>query len=398
MSTLSKFDLLWYLSQIENPTTKKLEEYIKRHIAFEKTKPAAIRSRIRGLIKDGTVTKNLTLLENEKTINCLAFIFWSKLRSKDYNIPLNTRATSIFKAVFEKTEAETMEIIKETGLSRPTVQKTIKILAENSFFQIKKKKPIIARANLNDLTFFYTNFLNMQFNSFLHRVDVPNLPNIQSKILEGKLIQLHVYSTTVTEGNTALQEDVKKVFENRPVSLTPIEVEEILNAKKAIELLYTFYKEKITIEKIKILHKAITNNILDSAGNMYYGKKRVVGSEYIFPSSKNEIDIVLSALLNFIEKYEKKISPLILAPILHFIFVSIHPFADGNGRVARLLHSWILLRAGYPLFVFDPNRRNKYFDLIEEGRRSCIDSFIQFCLEEHFKSITDLIKQEKAPK
>jgi len=52
----------------------------------------------------------------------------------------------------------------------------------------------------------------------------------------------------------------------------------------------------------------------------------------------------------------------------HYRLVSIHPFADGNGRTARLLMNLILLRAGYPILVITPDHRAAYLDLLE-GRR-----------------------------
>ncbi len=389
MRTLSKFDVLYYLPQIESPRAEKLGRYLEMNISLKQVNERTILERIRTLVKDGFISKDLALQEG--AANCLAFLGWSKLRGKDYNLFLQKNPVELFKTVFQRGRMESEDIIKATKLSRPTVQNAARFFSENSFLRIEKKNPLVIEANLNDLSFFYTNFLGLGYGNFSRKFKFPKLPEMRSKKLEDKLVQLHIYSTTVTEGNTALPEDVKRILENRPVKLTPLEIEEIINAKKAIEILYSFYREKITANRIKDLHKALTKNILDSAGEFYYGKKRVLGSESGFPSSKLEIDMAVAALLNFIEKNEGKINPLLLGAIAHFIFVSIHPFADGNGRVARLLHSWILLKAGCPIFVFDPNKRNKYFDAIEEGRKTDIGGFIKFCLEEHYKSVREII-------
>ena len=54
----------------------------------------------------------------------------------------------------------------------------------------------------------------------------------------------------------------------------------------------------------------------------------------------------------------------------HWRLVAIHPFADGNGRTARLLMNLILLRAGYPPVVIDPEQRPDYVDALETRRMS----------------------------
>ncbi|HLD39341.1 MAG TPA: Fic family protein [archaeon] len=94
-------------------------------------------------------------------------------------------------------------------------------------------------------------------------------------------------------------------------------------------------------------------------------------------------DTELEELFNFYEKYKEQIEPQILAPLVHFLFVSIHLFIDGNGRVARLIHSFILMKAGMPLFAFDPDYRNIYFDLLDKGRAESVEEFVQFCIDRH---------------
>ena len=124
-------------------------------------------------------------------------------------------------------------------------------------------------------------------------------------------------------------------------------------------------------------------SLVENPGEFSYVKKRVIGSSTRFPGSKIEIDTAMEAMINFYGKYRNKMHPLILAPLVHFLFVSIHPFIDGNGRVARLLHSFILLKADLPVFAFDPNHRNTYFDLLEKGRSQSAEGFVNFCIEKY---------------
>ena len=69
--------------------------------------------------------------------------------------------------------------------------------------------------------------------------------------------------------------------------------------------------------------------------------------------------IDLIAWYNNVEK-EAKISPLEIAALFHYRYIRIHPFEDGNGRIARLLVNYILARHGYPMIVVHDSDRNGY--------------------------------------
>jgi len=126
------------------------------------------------------------------------------------------------------------------------------------------------------------------------------------------------------------------------------------------------------------------NNLVDAPGEYYYGRKRIIGSTHKPPDSKEVVGSTMKALINFTNKYAG-LNPLLIAPIAHLLFVSIHPFQDGNGRIARLIHSWILLKKDLPLFAYNPDKRNHYFNLLEEARNTDIWGFIEFCNKEHKK-------------
>lgn len=392
MSRLSKFDVLLYLSQMESPEKKELVRLLRRNIFFENVSERAVSERLNELKKENFI-EGTKIAENPKTINCLAFLYWSKMKGKDYNMMLDEKSVSIFKALFEKGGAGLKIIIKETGISKPTALKYIARLKENGFVSVIKKKPLALKACLNDLSFFYANFLGLRFSGFEKHFEIPSMPNMRSKNLVEMLVKIHAYSTTVTEGNTASEKDVEKIFGNYPVSLTPREVLEIINAKAAITELFSVCKNDIDAPQIKHLHKILMNNLLDSAGEFYCGSKKIAGVATKLPSSKEDIDYATGALLNFCKS---GINPRILGPIAHFIFASIHPFADGNGRTARLLHSWLLLKNNLPLFVFDPNKRNEYFQLLEKARSESMEDFVNFCIKEHCASLEKIKKEAES--
>jgi len=92
---------------------------------------------------------------------------------------------------------------------------------------------------------------------------------------------------------------------------------------------------------------------------------------------------------------------------LHISFVRIHPFFDGNGRMARLLANLPVLRAGYPPIIIDQNQRQEYIRILSQYEidvgepsldqelvpdRKEIIMFHQLC-EDNWKGSLDLVDE-----
>ena len=132
------------------------------------------------------------------------------------------------------------------------------------------------------------------------------------------------------------------------------------------------YKDTdLNIDLVKTTHQILMRGLIKEAGIFFASStKRIVGSKLKLPSTNKEIEYLMSSLMSFYHLNKNNIHPLILGSIFHFLFVSIHPFKDGNGRAARLIHSFILLKRGYPIFAFNPEKKYEYFNHLEKGRDS----------------------------
>ena len=107
----------------------------------------------------------------------------------------------------------------------------------------------------------------------------------------------------------------------------------------------------------------------------------------------------MSELVAFINE-DSEIDDLAKATIIHFYVAYLHPYLDGNGRLARLLHLWYLVRKGYPSALFIPlseyvgKSKAKYYDaftLVETnaGISGIVDAapFVAYFSEEVYRKI-----------
>lgn len=63
---------------------------------------------------------------------------------------------------------------------------------------------------------------------------------------------------------------------------------------------------------------------------------------------------------------EGKLSPVELAALFHYRYIRIHPFEDGNGRIARLMVNFILSRHDYPMIVVRSRKKNEYLEALHQ--------------------------------
>jgi Fic family protein len=90
----------------------------------------------------------------------------------------------------------------------------------------------------------------------------------------------------------------------------------------------------------------------------------------------------------------KGVHPVLQAAELHYNLVAIHPFTDGNGRTARLLMNYHLLRNGYPHTIIEVEKRAEYLAALEEANAGRCERFAAFVLESTERSIQRLIGED----
>lgn len=88
--------------------------------------------------------------------------------------------------------------------------------------------------------------------------------------------------------------------------------------------------------------------------------------EYVSPE---ETSGLMADLIDWYNKAEQegKLSPVELAALFHYRYIRIHPFEDGNGRIARLMVNYILTRHDYPMIVVRSRKKNEYLEALHRS-------------------------------
>ena len=180
------------------------------------------------------------------------------------------------------------------------------------------------------------------------------------------------YNTQRIEGSALTQEDTKDLLVHgiTPNKKSKIDtIETLKHYDVFIELASSKKIERLTLDIILSWHNEIFGQTkIGEAGSIRSGRVGILGNEQIEFATVSQIKPRLKKLFELINKYDKKITPVELACRVHYDFVSIHPFWDGNGRLSRLLMNYILFKYNYPLMLIQNKDRKAYFKSLERSQ------------------------------
>lgn len=208
-----------------------------------------------------------------------------------------------------------------------------------------------------------------------------------------------IHSSLRIEANSLTLRQVRDVIDGHMVLGEQKEIQEVKNAYYAYEKLPVI--DPYSISDLKKMHGIMTKFVLNDSGVFRYGEEGVFhGDECIFMAPPARlVPELMSDLFDWMERNKDDVHPLIMSSVFHYEFVFIHPFTDGNGRMARLWHSAILSRWN-PLFEYIPIEsqiekfQNEYYEAI--ARCHTVGSsniFIEFMLEQMDKILEDISMQ-----
>lgn len=171
-----------------------------------------------------------------------------------------------------------------------------------------------------------------------------------------------VHYSTKIEGNPLTIQEVTKALTGKWGKSHPgRSLKEVINYSRARKMLMDRASKtgNLTLDLLLRVHDCLMTGIvkgklkghLRSAQNVIRDSK--TGKIVFMPPTAGDVPSLTKGLIAWYDRENlNKTSPLILAPLFHYLFVTIHPFMDGNGREARLLTNHILYVHDYTVTQF----------------------------------------------
>ena len=212
-----------------------------------------------------------------------------------------------------------------------------------------------------------------------------------------------IHSSLCIEANSLSFNDVKDVINGRIVLGEAKEIQEVKNAYAAYEEISSI--DPYSMDELKRIHGIMTKYIVDEAGEFRRGEEGVFnGDQCIFMAPPARfVPGQMQELFDWMKASKDRVHPLILSAVFHYEFVFIHPFADGNGRMARLWHT-VILSKWKPVFEYIPIEsqiekfQEGYYQAIADCHRAGNSSqFIEFMLEQINTILDEIRAQAQLP-
>ncbi len=228
--------------------------------------------------------------------------------------------------------------------------------------------------------------------------------NFHSNKLEGNSLNFGETKTFLLHGTTSAGKPFKDYLEikghNEAIKLVEdfaaesdfLLTENFIRELHAIILKEPYEVDAITPDKkptkklIEIgKYKSSPNHVKTKTGEIFYFAEHY------------EVSAKMFDLLAWYKKESeaKDLNPIILAATFHYKFIRIHPFDDGNGRIARLLMNFILMKFGFSLVVIKTQDKENYFNALRQADGGLIESFVEYVAKNLVHSLEITIKGAK---
>lgn len=210
------------------------------------------------------------------------------------------------------------------------------------------------------------------------------------------------YNSNAIEGNTLTLLETKMVLEEG-ITIGGKKLREhfeVINHAEAIHYVQDIVDRKIELSEhiVKSIHQLVLKNIDDENAGRYRTINVGISGSTHTPPNFTVVPHKMMQLIQYYQKVKFQLHPVDLAARLHFQFVYIHPFTDGNGRTARLLMNLLLMSYGFPPAIVkaDHEVRLKYYESLEEASvKDNLNPFITLiaeCVEESLQRYIAVVK------
>lgn len=192
------------------------------------------------------------------------------------------------------------------------------------------------------------------------------LPEYTVKSLHEQLVLDWTYHSNAIEGNTLTLKETKVVLEGISIGGKSMrEHFEAINHRDAIAYVEAVVAGDETFSErvIKLIHQLVLKNVDEASAGVYRQQNVVISGAEHRPPDYLLVQDNMSGLMQWYDAFVGH--PIERAIRLHVGFVKIHPFVDGNGRTARLLMNFELMKCGYLPIIIKAENRFEYYEALE---------------------------------
>lgn len=210
----------------------------------------------------------------------------------------------------------------------------------------------------------------------------------------------HVYHTVALEGNTLSLEQIRMIIDHHVAvgGKSIVEHNEVVGVTEALQYMNNTLLKRgmITVDDIKSLHKRVLGFVDPIQAGTFRSNQVFVGRH--IPPHPNEVDLFMDQFEIWLNSDKAAgLHPVEFAARAHYRLVYIHPFVDGNGRTARLLMNFILMRYGFPPVSIEVKDRWLYYETLQAGNEGDLRPFVRFIAKCTTKTLDDYLFAAELP-
>jgi len=225
----------------------------------------------------------------------------------------------------------------------------------------------------------------------------PLPPSAVKKLQEQFKIEM-TYNSNGIEGNSLTLKETFLVI-NEGITIKGKPLRDHLEAKnhyEALEFLSGLVeknrKQTLSERLIRGLHQLVVQETEKEWAGKYRNSDVIIGGAEHKPPAASDVPYEMEKLIKWWKQNQRKLPIVELAALIHHRLVYIHPFFDGNGRVARLVMNLLLLQAGYPLVIVLKNDRKKYYRVLTQADKGNFVPFVRFIAQTIERSLDVYLK------
>tara|TARA_Y100000310_G_C20699129_1_gene828030 strand:+ start:3173 stop:4087 length:915 start_codon:yes stop_codon:yes gene_type:complete len=252
--------------------------------------------------------------------------------------------------------------------------------------KLKARAENIIKAHIKELSAYYHELSKQEIEQYQHLEKSIQIKHL-AKINWEKFTQSFTYHTNAIEGSTVENSEVKQLL-NKNIPPEDADDLETINVANTIQYIRTA-KEKLTLTFINKIHHMCFKNTKSFAGKFRTGEVVIrdgLGNIHHRGAPQKIVTKLLKELITWYNKHKNIYPPLLLASVVHNQFEHIHPYADGNGRVGRILLNYILLQNKYPPINIRQQDRMRYYKTLQTYHKTGdVKTTIKFLLNQYKK-------------